>query len=238
MSQRDQPDEQTTTVERIALRTNDGLALRAERARAATSTSASTSTSNSNTIALVICHPHPLHGGNMFNPVVGGLFDGAQRLGIDVLRFNFRGTNGSEGMYDGGKGERVDALAAVEAMATKIDASPAEGIRQVILAGYSFGADIALQVDHPSIVGWIAVAPPLMLLDSAAASAAGNDDRPTLVVAGTEDQFRTAQAASDILTGWTNTTVEAIEGADHFFAEHLKAVTKTALGFTANVAGH
>ncbi len=228
MTQQDDANEAAVTVQRLALRTGDGLALRAERA--------GVESPASDQLAIVICHPHPLHGGTMFNPVVGTLFDAAQRTGVEALRFNFRGTNGSEGQYEGGQGERLDALAAVEAVSTWTEPTQSEEQtggpqRRIVMAGYSFGADIALQVDHPAIVGWVAVAPPLMLLDDNSKPPAGDDDRPTLVLAGTDDQFRTASAASSILADWASTTVSAIEGADHFLAEHLSSVRDATLHF-------
>ncbi len=204
-------------VQRFALRTSDGLALRAERFDA-----------DDSDLAVVICHPHPLHGGNMFNPVVGAIFNGCRRIGLATLRFNFRGTNGSEGQYANGVGERLDALAAVEAVAAPPD-------RRVVVAGYSFGADIALQVDHPSIVGRLAVAPPLMLLDDDRLRAAAADDKPTLMLAGTDDQFQPSDSLTGITAEWSNVSVHAIDGADHFLAHDLRLIESAAAEFAAGL---
>ena len=46
---------------------------------------------------VVICHPHPLHGGNMDNNVVLALALGLAQEGFVTLRFNFRGVGGSQG---------------------------------------------------------------------------------------------------------------------------------------------
>ena len=55
--------------------------------------------------AALVCHPHPLGGGNLHNKVVYHamkvLNDAAWGLGCPVLRFNFRGTGLSEGAHDG-----------------------------------------------------------------------------------------------------------------------------------------
>ena len=55
--------------------------------------------------AALVCHPHPLGGGNLHNKVVYHamkvLNDAAWGLGWPVLRFNFRGTGLSEGAHDG-----------------------------------------------------------------------------------------------------------------------------------------
>ena len=64
--------------------------------------------------AAVICHPHPQHGGTMHNKVAHTLARSFVRLGYRVLRFNFRGTEASDGSYDEGVGELDDALAAID----------------------------------------------------------------------------------------------------------------------------
>ena len=61
----------------------------------------------------VVCHPHPQHGGTMHNKVAHTLSRAFVRSGFETLRFNFRGTEGSEGEYDEGNGELDDALAAM-----------------------------------------------------------------------------------------------------------------------------
>ncbi len=50
--------------------------------------------------AVVITHPHPLYGGTMYNQVVETLVTIYQGKGFSTLRFNFRGTGDSEGVYD------------------------------------------------------------------------------------------------------------------------------------------
>jgi alpha/beta superfamily hydrolase len=47
--------------------------------------------------AVLICHPHPQHGGTMHNKVVYRIARGLRRSGCVVLRFNYRGVNLSEG---------------------------------------------------------------------------------------------------------------------------------------------
>src|SRR5262245_55993795 len=53
---------------------------------------------------MVICHPHPLHGGTMGNKVVTTLARTAQGMGVPTLRFNFRGVGASAGSFDEGRG--------------------------------------------------------------------------------------------------------------------------------------
>src|SRR5437660_6831001 len=89
---------------------------------------------------LVICHPHPLYGGDMDNPVVVRAQEVCAGLGLATLRFNFRGVGASGGVHAGGVGEQDDASAALDTLAKSI----AGGV--LAIAGYSFGARIAAQV--------------------------------------------------------------------------------------------
>ena len=42
-------------------------------------------------LGAVLCHPHPLYGGDMHNNVVSALAHAFQQENIATLRFNFRG---------------------------------------------------------------------------------------------------------------------------------------------------
>ena len=194
-------------VNRFALHCHDGVALRAEMIEAAEPGHA----------AAVLCHPHPLHGGNMYSHVIGGLFTGLPRQGISTLRFNFRGTSGSEGRHDGGNAERLDVLAAIE----HFEHAEAEA-QPVILIGYSFGALVSLRVQHRSIAGWIAIAPPLSATpaDSAIDSfqATTSSQGPKHIVVGSDDKICHSETLARHVAQWTNTTVAVLPGEDHFLA--------------------
>ena len=88
---------------------------------------------------VVITHPHPLYGGNMDNPVVVETASAFARKGFTTLRFNFRGTGGSTGMYDNGQGEQNDVIAALGFLKER-------GCKTLFLAGYSFGSRINASV--------------------------------------------------------------------------------------------
>jgi alpha/beta superfamily hydrolase len=87
----------------------------------------------------VLCHPHPLHGGTMQNKVVHTAARAMQEAGAATVRFNFRGVGRSEGSYDDGRGELDDALAVVSWARDRLECDA------LWLAGFSFGAAVALQ---------------------------------------------------------------------------------------------
>lgn len=91
--------------------------------------------SQSRKAGVIICHPHPLYGGNMYNNVVSAIEDGYSAQGYTTLIFNFRGVGDSGGEYDEGEGEVRDATAAYEFLTGHLDDDA-----RITLAGYSFGA--------------------------------------------------------------------------------------------------
>lgn len=94
-----------------------------------------------NTFA-VVAHPHPLHGGTMDNKVVTTLMRCYRDLGVDVLRFNFRGVGRSTGEHDHAVGELDDMLAVVQqGLAVRPQARP-------LVAGFSFGASLAARASY------------------------------------------------------------------------------------------
>lgn len=93
-------------------------------------------------LLVVICHPHPKHGGTMDNKVVTTLMRTYRDLGIHALRFNFRGVGKSDGSFDNAIGE-VDDLAAV----TNWVKQTLPGA-SLLLAGFSFGSSIAAQISY------------------------------------------------------------------------------------------
>lgn len=90
--------------------------------------------------AALVCHPHPLGGGNLHNKVVYHAMKAINRpkwgLGWPVLRFNFRGVGLSQGKHDG-QAETGDVLAALAWLENAYN-------RPLIVAGFSFGAAMAL----------------------------------------------------------------------------------------------
>jgi len=90
-------------------------------------------------VGAVLCHPHPLYGGEMRNNVVSALAEALQRAGVATLRFNFRGVGQSGGEHGGGEAEIEDVKAAVTYLLSR------QAVKTVAVAGYSFGAIVGLR---------------------------------------------------------------------------------------------
>ena len=172
--------------------------------------------------AAILLHPHPLMGGDMRTPVPDHLFRALPERGVAVLRVDFRGAGRSEGEHGGGIPEAADVRAAVDALGEAAPGLP------VWLVGWSFGADVSLQVTDPQVAGWVLVAPPLSSVPEAAMVAAG-DARPTLLLVPQHDQFLDPGAAAARTAQWAAATVQVVPGADHFLAGRLGAVTDAVL---------
>ena len=172
----------------------------------------------------VVCHPHPQHGGTMHNKVAHTLARAFVRLGFRTLRFNFRGTEASEGSYDDGVGELDDALAAVEWLrAGKCDGP-------LWIAGFSFGAAIAVRAAAPAHAdGIVAVAPAIYRF------ARGVDSLPScpfLVVQGDEDELVDVDETIEWVNGLEpGPELLVMEGAEHFFHGRLVELREAVMRF-------
>jgi hypothetical protein len=105
---------------------------------------------------IIVCHPHPQHGGTMHNKVVTIIERSMRELGLRTVLFNFRGVGESEGSFDDGYGETDDLFSVIEWIRR---ARPDDDLW---LGGFSFGAYVALRAAQNVQLGQlISVAPPV-----------------------------------------------------------------------------
>jgi len=175
---------------------------------------------------VVICHPHPLYGGDMNNNVVLGIKGVLEKEGFVVFRFNFRGVNFSEGKYDQGRGEVDDTIAAVNYLKSKI-----ENISQLFLAGYSFGAWIALATAFKikNLTAIALIAPPLGFYDFK--SLFEKINFPVLIVTGDLDSICNPEEMENILGTFPLIRKKILFGADHFFSGREQEIGREVKNF-------
>jgi alpha/beta superfamily hydrolase len=176
---------------------------------------------------VVVCHPHPLHGGTMQNKVAHTLARSLCGLGLSALRFNFRGVGASAGSYGSGLGELEDALAVLDWAAQARPRSDAVA-RGLFLR----------RVHRPAgVAATTRTAGRQRRAGSPNGAIDGPPRCPWLVVQGLEDEL----VDSCAVRAWTSKRHGAVElvelaGVDHFFhgrLNELRTVLENALGAAA-----
>lgn len=173
----------------------------------------------------LICHPHPLFGGTMHNKVVFRVAQTLQGLNMPALRFNFRGVGHSTGSYDEGRGEMDDVRYALEFLSRRYPGVP------VILGGFSFGSYVGLRVaaSDDRAQALLGLGVPARTFNG---DTLQNCHKPKLFVHGTHDEV----APYDLALQWFEQvpapkSMVAVQGADHFFKDHLDEVEAIVANF-------
>jgi len=178
--------------------------------------------------AAVVCHPHPLYGGNMDNNVVYAVCQALCLRGIVGFRFNFRGVGRSQGTL-GGVGEPEDVVAAVSLVASvdKVD------VGRIGLCGYSAGA-IAAFATRPDdrVQAAAAISPPLVMASLDGLKACS---KPKLIVIGSSDDFTPIQDFQRFGESLIEPKeCQVIPGADHFWWGYEDQLSERVAAFFAS----
>jgi alpha/beta superfamily hydrolase len=178
---------------------------------------------------MVFCHPDPRMGGTMDSIVVRACVRALLVRGIAVLRFNFRGVEGSTGHFDGGVGEVSDVLGALDHLDDRAEIDP----DRLFVGGYSFGAAMALKAasKRQQLLGYAGVALPFM----------GDQEQqdefrfiadlacPLLVVIGETDEYGSSEAIDRFFKEQqVKGEVVVVPETDHFFATPPEALDRAA----------
>jgi alpha/beta superfamily hydrolase len=174
---------------------------------------------------VVVCHPHPQYGGDMQNNVVMSICKAALDRGVAALRFNFRGMGASEGSYDGGDGEQKDVAGALAHLRGETDIDTA----RVGLAGYSFGAAMALMAVDEDVRALVAVSTPTTMGTLPALTVACS----ALFVSGDSDEYSDPAAVRKLAEDAAGEAeVMIVPGVDHFWSrgdDELRSAVSTFL---------
>lgn len=160
--------------------------------------------------AVVLCHPHPLYGGNMDNNVIMAVSRALIAEGIAAFRFNFRSVGASEGRFDNGVGEKDDIRAALAALGGRAEIDAA----RLGLMGYSFGGMVALDEGRANtLVRAIGCVAPVLI-----PGVLQDMDKPLFIISGTDDHVvAPADIYREAATTARPATVTVVPGVDHFW---------------------
>jgi alpha/beta superfamily hydrolase len=176
-------------------------------------------------LGVVVCHPHPLYGGDMRNNVVTALTEAFQQAGLLTLRFNFRGVGRSEGQHGQGEAEVDDVRAAVTCVLSR------QAVATVAVVGYSFGAMVGLRAgaSDSRVHRLVGVALPVGRRDASFLLTA---HKPTLLISGDQDDISPLATVQDLVARLPEPKqLVTISGADHFFWGQERQTAQAAATF-------
>jgi len=173
----------------------------------------------------LVCHPHPVYGGTLHNKVVFHAMKALNKLGLPVLRFNFRGAGLSHGEHDQGAGE-------IDDVRTALDWLDREFHQPIVFAGFSFGAAIGLRAaaPDPRVPALISLGTPISPVDNRSYDYdfLTACRKPKLLVSGSRDQFASKAKLESLVDSLAEPKkLVIIEAADHFFEGRLREMRET-----------
>lgn len=177
---------------------------------------------------VVMCHPHPIHGGTMHTKAVYRAAQGFLDAGLVTLRFNFRGVGTSTGSFDDGVGEQDDARAALDWVEAEYPHLP------IVLGGFSFGSMVALSVgvDDSRVSALLGLGLPVDLDERYDYSFLADAGKPILVVQGENDEFGSGDQVADALAPLgSHISLVRVAGSDHYFAGGLDELRGAVRGY-------
>jgi alpha/beta superfamily hydrolase len=166
----------------------------------------------------------------MHNKVVFAAARGVLAAGWSALRFNFRGIGRSQGQHDGGRGETLDAAAALTAAARMHPGLP------LLAAGFSFGSVMAMAAGaaQPGVIALAALGLPTRMT---AVEHAPGVTLPLLIVQGELDEFAVLEEVRAFSASWRGPVdLVVVAGADHFFKGRLDEVESALERFCRRLA--
>ena len=169
------------------------------------------------TASLLCLHPNPTGGGMMDSHIYKKAANRLPALaGIQVIRFNTRGTSSeagtSEGTYDHGKGEVEDVIAAINYCFDTLKVST------LWVVGWSFGTDLALcYAKDPRVAGLILLSPPMQRTPDGVLEFWQNDSRPVIAYVPEHDEYLNPEQAVERFKIFPRLNLIPISGAKHLW---------------------
>jgi alpha/beta superfamily hydrolase len=144
-------------------------------------------------------------GGDRHHPLVVSLAEGLAEAGVVTLRLDLRDPSVS---------------AAAGALASEASSFTKEvGAERLLLVGYSWGAAVVALTSLDGLAARVLVAPPVTTLELPP------QPEPTLVLVPEHDHYGPPADVDAALADWPDTTVEIVDGCDHFLAGAIARIT-------------
>ena len=172
---------------------------------------------NAYTGAILCLHPLPTAGGMMDSHIYK---KAANRLpamaGIEVVRFNTRGTSSeagsSSGVFDNGTAEKFDVEAMMDYCLDTLH------LENLWVVGWSFGTDLALRhVKDSRVKGLILLSPPLRTSEVSDLEYWAKDGRPVIALVPELDDYLQPPQAIERFKPLTQIEIIPVEGAKHLW---------------------
>ena len=136
--------------------------------------------------------------------------------GIEIIRFNTRGTTSeagtSEGVFDNGEAEKADVLAAIDFCFDEL------AVKDLWIVGWSFGTDLALRYAKDArIKGLILLSPPLQRTQGSDLEFWEKDPRPVHAFIPEHDEYLNPTQAVERFASFPSLNLNPIAGAKHLW---------------------
>ena len=136
--------------------------------------------------------------------------------GIQIIRFNTRGTESeagkSDGEFDQGRSEKLDVLAAIDYCFEQLK------VKDLYVVGWSFGTELALKYAHDGrIKELILLSPPLIATSDEDLAFWAKDGRPITALVPEHDDYLKPEAARARFSKVPNVKEIDVEGAKHLW---------------------
>jgi alpha/beta superfamily hydrolase len=165
----------------------------------------------------LVLHPHPLYAGTRDNKVVTTIARACLQEDLVVLRPDFRGVRASAGSFDKAVGETADMQELITQWRAQ---SPDLARLPWVLAGFSFGTAVAVQLDAALAENQQSRPSTLILVGAAVWRFQFRDlallPSQTLIIHGEQDEVVPLNEVMDWAKKW-HIPVVTIPGASHFF---------------------
>ena len=180
-------------------------------------------------LALVL-HSDPQTGGSMNDKLTRLMYKIFIKNGFTTLRINFRGVGRSEGNFENGEGELIDAAAAMDWMQ-----SYRKNFSSCWVVGQDFGAWIGMQLlmRRPEIENFVAISPPADKYDFSFLAPCPCSG---LIIQGNQDEIVNEESVSELmkkLSAQRGITMDyrMIKGANHEFDDNGPELIKNTMDY-------